>query len=86
MTDVPQIQNLPGVTHPTCRVAVFLGSGGHTSEMLQMMKGLDLERYEPRLYIVSEGDQFSAGKAAEFETGSSFPEVLEDIEPVTITK
>ncbi|KAG8783528.1 UDP-N-acetylglucosamine transferase subunit [Serendipita sp. 411] len=44
--------------------------------MLQMMKGLDLERYEPRLYIVSEGDQFSAEKAAEFETGSSFPEAF----------
>ncbi|KAG8799838.1 UDP-N-acetylglucosamine transferase subunit, partial [Serendipita sp. 399] len=44
---------------------------GHTSEMLQMMKGLDLERYEYRRYIISEGDQFSAEKAAEFETRNS---------------
>ncbi|KIM34284.1 glycosyltransferase family 1 protein [Serendipita vermifera MAFF 305830] len=55
----------------TCHLTVFLGSGGHTSEMLQMLRGLDVERYEPRTYVVSEGDQFSAVKAAELE--SSFP-------------
>ncbi len=49
--------------------------GGHTSEMLQMLKGLDAERYEPRTYIVSEGDQFSAAKATELESASSFPPV-----------
>ncbi|CCA66710.1 hypothetical protein PIIN_00390 [Serendipita indica DSM 11827] len=57
----------------TCRLAIFLGSGGHTSEMLQMLQGLNFERYEPRLYLVSQGDILSAEKAAEFESKSSFP-------------
>ena len=43
--------------------------------MLQMLQGLDFERYEPRTYLVSEGDQFSAAKATEFESRCSFPTV-----------
>lgn len=66
-----------------CSIAVFLGSGllssnlsgnnfndlpgGHTSEMLTMLATLDLSRYSPRLYIITEGDSFSARKAADFE-------------------
>jgi hypothetical protein len=40
--------------------------------MLQLLKGLDFERYEPRTYIISEGDQLSATKAAELEQESDF--------------
>jgi beta-1,4-N-acetylglucosaminyltransferase len=40
--------------------------------MLQLLKGLDFERYEPRTYIISEGDQLSATKAAELEEESDF--------------
>jgi Oligosaccharide biosynthesis protein Alg14 like len=43
--------------------------------MLQMLQGLDFERYGPRTYLVSEGDQFSAAKAAEFESRYSFSTV-----------
>lgn len=43
--------------------------------MLQMLQGLNFERYEPRTYLISEGDQFSAAKAGEFESKSSFPPV-----------
>ncbi|CAG8721023.1 17398_t:CDS:2, partial [Acaulospora colombiana] len=48
---------------------------GHTSEMLQLLKGLDVERYGPRKYILSAGDRLSAKKAAEFESKQSFPSV-----------
>ncbi|VDB95282.1 unnamed protein product [Peniophora sp. CBMAI 1063] len=51
----------------TCRLAVFLGSGGHTSEMLALVSALDFTRYTPRTYIVSEGDTLSAQKAVELE-------------------
>jgi beta-1,4-N-acetylglucosaminyltransferase len=50
-------------------------TGGHTSEMLQLLKGLDLQRYGPRKYILSAGDHLSAKKAAEFESEQSSPSV-----------
>ncbi|KZV70704.1 glycosyltransferase family 1 protein [Peniophora sp. CONT] len=51
----------------TCSLTVFLGSGGHTSEMLALVSSLDFTRYTPRTYIVSEGDELSAQKAADLE-------------------
>ncbi|PWN35145.1 glycosyltransferase family 1 protein [Meira miltonrushii] len=50
-----------------CKVAVFLGSGGHTTEMLQLLSALPVQRYSPRVYVVASGDQFSQTKAAEAE-------------------
>ncbi|KAK2749645.1 UDP-N-acetylglucosamine transferase subunit [Myotisia sp. PD_48] len=49
---------------------VVLGSGGHTEEMLSMLRHarLDPRAYPMRTYIVSSGDSFSARKAIEFET------------------
>lgn len=35
--------------------------------MLALMASMDIQRYQPRLYIVSEGDAFSAQKAETFE-------------------
>ncbi|KAG8960146.1 UDP-N-acetylglucosamine transferase subunit [Tulasnella sp. 419] len=51
----------------TCSLAVFLGSGGHTSEALALVSSLDFSRYTPRKYIISEGDTLSAQKAIELE-------------------
>jgi beta-1,4-N-acetylglucosaminyltransferase len=50
-----------------CSIAVFLGSGGHTSEALALVSALDFSRYTPRLYIISEGDSLSAEKAVALE-------------------
>lgn len=50
-----------------CRLAVFLGSGGHTSEALMLLSALDFHRYSPRTYITSEGDALSARKVAALE-------------------
>ncbi|KAK2843925.1 hypothetical protein FQN49_005936 [Arthroderma sp. PD_2] len=48
---------------------VVLGSGGHTEEMLSMLRHakLDPTSYARRTYVVSSGDSFSARKAIEFE-------------------
>lgn len=47
---------------------VVLGSGGHTSEMLNILGQMPLLQQDyNRSYVVSSGDAFSAGKAAEFE-------------------
>jgi beta-1,4-N-acetylglucosaminyltransferase len=51
----------------TRSLAVFLGSGGHTSEALMLLSSVDFNRYRPRTYVISEGDTLSAQKAASFE-------------------
>ncbi|KAM5531671.1 hypothetical protein V8D89_014660 [Ganoderma adspersum] len=50
-----------------CSLAVFLGSGGHTSEALSLVSALDFNRYVPRIYIISEGDTLSMQKAMVLE-------------------
>lgn len=50
------------------RLLVVLGSGGHTSEMLNILRQLPLLQHDyNRTYVVSSGDGFSASKAAAFE-------------------
>ncbi|KAI9437721.1 glycosyltransferase family 1 protein [Lactarius indigo] len=51
----------------TRHLAVFLGSGGHSSEALTLVSTLDFSRYTPRTYLVSEGDSLSATKAIALE-------------------
>jgi len=51
----------------TCHLAVFLGSGGHSSEALALVSALDFSRYTPRTYILSEGDHLSEQKAVALE-------------------
>lgn len=55
-------------THLT-HLLVVLGSGGHTAEMLNMLRRLPLlpANFSHRTYVVSSGDGFSALKAEEFE-------------------
>lgn len=50
-----------------CHLAVFLGSGGHSSEALTLISTLDFTRYTPRTYLVSDGDPLSATKAIALE-------------------
>ena len=53
---------------PTLILLVILGSGGHTAEMLTILRRLPLlaQKYTHRTYVVSSGDGFSA-EAVEFE-------------------
>jgi beta-1,4-N-acetylglucosaminyltransferase len=48
---------------------VVLGSGGHTAEMMSLLRNLDPRRWTHRTYVVSSGDNFSASKAREIEAG-----------------
>ncbi|KAL4975723.1 oligosaccharide biosynthesis protein Alg14 like-domain-containing protein [Aspergillus desertorum] len=49
---------------------VVLGSGGHTAEMLSLLRRMDIDttKYIYRTYVVSSGDNFSATKAVQFES------------------
>lgn len=46
---------------------VVLGSGGHTAEMMSLMRDVDPSRCKQRTYIISSGDSFSSGKAMDVE-------------------
>ena len=47
-------------------MAIFLGSGGHTGEMLRLISKLNLSKFT-RTWIYSSGDNTSIKKATEFE-------------------
>lgn len=43
-------------------------AGGHTAEILALLRGFDLSVYTPRCYIVADTDKMSSKKAMAFET------------------
>ena len=45
------------------RLLVVLGSGGHTTEMINIVKNLDEEKYGPKTYLYSSTDDISKNKA-----------------------
>ncbi|ATZ49010.1 Bcalg14 [Botrytis cinerea B05.10] len=48
-------------------MVVVLGSGGHTAEMVSLLRDTDAARYKHRTYIISAGDNFSSTKAQDCE-------------------
>jgi beta-1,4-N-acetylglucosaminyltransferase len=52
----------------SAKIAIVLGSGGHTAEMLRLIEHLNFDKYTRRVYVVSSGDTLSEGKAKAFET------------------
>jgi len=48
-------------------MVIVLGSGGHTAEMMSLLRDTDPTRYKHRSYIVSVGDSFSSSKARDCE-------------------
>ncbi|KAI9249206.1 UDP-N-acetylglucosamine transferase subunit alg14 [Phascolomyces articulosus] len=49
--------------HSSCKTLIFLGSGGHTAEMMTLIKALNPDLYTPRYYLVAESDTLSESKA-----------------------
>jgi beta-1,4-N-acetylglucosaminyltransferase len=49
------------------KTMIILGSGGHTTEMLEIVQCLNVENYEPRIYVLSEQDSNSCLKAIDVE-------------------
>lgn len=48
-------------------IVIVLGSGGHTAEMISLLRDLNPTKYSQRTYIISSGDKFSETKAVEYE-------------------
>lgn len=60
----------PGESAVTLAV---LGSGGHTSEMLNLLSALDADRYRPITFMVADTDGHSRGKAEKQYGGGAKP-------------
>ncbi|XP_044762983.1 UDP-N-acetylglucosamine transferase subunit ALG14 homolog [Coccinella septempunctata] len=50
-----------------CKTMIFIGSGGHTTEMLKLLKGVDFSKFKPRFYVMANTDQRSYDKVVNFE-------------------
>ncbi|GJJ06666.1 hypothetical protein Clacol_000861 [Clathrus columnatus] len=64
-------KKLPRKKSPTRHLAVFLGSGGHTSEALALLSSLNFEKYTSRTYFVSDGDNLSIERAMALEANKT---------------
>lgn len=64
----PRVRSGPGSAYSTSksgapvRVMAVLGSGGHTTELLKLMKRLKRDVYTPITFVVAETDKTSAEK------------------------
>jgi beta-1,4-N-acetylglucosaminyltransferase len=56
------------------KTLVVLGSGGHTTEMLQLLSNLDPNRYKPLIYVVADTDDTSERRFKAF--GGRQPDVV----------
>ncbi|KRT81207.1 hypothetical protein AMK59_5181, partial [Oryctes borbonicus] len=50
------------------KTMICIGSGGHTTEMLCIIKNLNFNRYSPRNYIIANTDSTSLKKVNEMES------------------
>ncbi|XP_018916801.2 UDP-N-acetylglucosamine transferase subunit ALG14 [Bemisia tabaci] len=53
---------------PNVKTIIVIGSGGHTTEMLRLVRHLDSNKFYPRLYMMAASDKTSENKIIELET------------------
>lgn len=58
---------LQGPKKGPSHMVIVLGSGGHSGEMVSLLRGINPQRYRHRTYVMSSGDDISAGKAEQAE-------------------
>ncbi|KAG4085551.1 Alg14-domain-containing protein [Neocallimastix lanati (nom. inval.)] len=56
---------------------IVLGSGGHTTEMVRLVKNLPKNRYSPRNYVVADNDTMSKEKMKLIENNSTDSTLIE---------
>uniref|UniRef100_A0A1L8E1L3 UDP-N-acetylglucosamine transferase subunit ALG14 n=3 Tax=Nyssomyia neivai TaxID=330878 RepID=A0A1L8E1L3_9DIPT len=55
----------------SARTMIVLGSGGHSTEMIEIVEKMDPLRYSPRCYVLARGDTRSSEAAKEMENKRS---------------
>ncbi len=59
-----------------------LAAGGHTAEMLALLKSFPLNKYSTREYVVAATDRMSAQKAERFESSQNLSTPAEQVKSV----
>ncbi|CAG9770463.1 unnamed protein product [Ceutorhynchus assimilis] len=57
-----------------CKTIICIGSGGHTTEMLQLLKNINFNNYSPRHYVIAKTDTTSLNKVQTFEASRNSKE------------
>mmetsp|Transcript_6563 Transcript_6563/g.9655 ORF Transcript_6563/g.9655 Transcript_6563/m.9655 type:complete len:302 (-) Transcript_6563:171-1076(-) len=74
-SSLDHLQNSTDETRPLSsskfKTVVFLGSGGHTTEMLQLLQQLDPKIYAPIVYIVAKSDVTSIPRLQRYMSSSA---------------
>lgn len=60
-----------------CKTLVVMGSGGHTTEMLRLLSGVNADRYHPRVYVLGQTDKMSLEKVEAFESSKGAKAAIE---------
>jgi len=63
-------------SHPV-KTMIILGSGGHTAEMLRIIKHFNLKNYSPRIYVHAQTDELSRDKVKDLENGNQDYKIIE---------
>ncbi|KAG0206236.1 RNA helicase [Mortierella sp. GBA30] len=63
-----EMSEMESTTQFECNATIFLGSGGHTAEMLQLVSGLQLAKYPLRHYVVGWDDDISVDRVHRLES------------------
>lgn len=61
------VKQYPDRKNKTGSIMILLGSGGHTGEMLRLLRELDIQKYHTRIYVHYPKDTVSLNKAMAFE-------------------
>lgn len=59
------------------KTLIILGSGGHTTEILRLVRQLNREKYSPRIYVQAKTDEISLKKLEEVETDAKDYKIIE---------
>jgi beta-1,4-N-acetylglucosaminyltransferase len=67
LTGYPMPLSMDKKKQRSLKTLAVLGSGGHTAEILNVVRALNFERYQPRCYIAAVTDNHSLSKAQRVE-------------------
>ncbi|XP_063705247.1 UDP-N-acetylglucosamine transferase subunit ALG14 homolog [Culicoides brevitarsis] len=68
------------------KTMIVLGSGGHTAEMLEIVRELDIEKYAPRIYITAKTDTNSILRLVDTEIAKEPEKEKHNFEIVAIAR
>lgn len=60
-------QKVISLNDKNIRTLIFLGSGGHTGEMMKIVSKLNFEKHSPRFYVIAATDSLSSKKVEQVE-------------------